>query len=62
LTFNTPLTLLRIEPTLSAVPGQTHPGTVSLTVFSAAKAVREDIERRSKIPSRIIPKDFIFFI
>jgi len=53
---------LRIEPTLSAVPGQTHPGTVSLTVFSAAKAVREDIERRSKIPSRIIPKDFIFFI
>jgi hypothetical protein len=37
-TLPTPSTLFRIEPTLAAVPGQTQPGTVSFTVFSAAEA------------------------
>ena len=37
-TFETPLIPLRIAPTLAAVPAHLQPGTVKVTVLSAARA------------------------
>jgi hypothetical protein len=34
--FETPSIPFRIEPTLAAVPAQTHPGTINFTVLSPA--------------------------
>jgi hypothetical protein len=59
-TFETPLIPLRIVPTLAAVPAHLQPGTVKVTVFSAApsdgKVIRQNITNTST------DKNFFFSI
>ena len=57
-TFETPLISLRIVPTRAAVPAHLQPGTVNVTVFSAAPADCKAI--RKNVANTITDKNFFF--
>jgi hypothetical protein len=58
-TFETPLIPLRIVPTLAAVPAHLQPGTVTVTVFSAAPAdciaIRQNVTNTSTVKNFFFP-------
>jgi hypothetical protein len=59
-TFETPLIPLRIVPTRAAVPAHLQPGTVKVTVFSAAPA--DDKVIRQNVTNTSTDKNFFIAI
>jgi hypothetical protein len=59
LKFETPSTPFRIELTLAAVPGQTHPGTVNFTILSPANKNWEVV--KTNTAARISTNTICFF-